>query len=125
MAARIIQLKASSLMETLVSMVVILIVFGIGMMIFVNLTKASRTEIRKNTNELMVAWSFELENNGFENNMYGELHQDSIKLIYKLSELLEYPDRQRLVIYSIQPNTGMAIDSLVRYIDNKIDVEQP
>ncbi|SPZ88333.1 Uncharacterised protein [Sphingobacterium multivorum] len=72
MGVNILRLKASSLVETLVSMVIILIVFGIGMLIFVNLTKASRSETRKSTTEQMMLWSRQLEANGFDGNTEGK-----------------------------------------------------
>ncbi len=120
MGDKIIRLKASSLVETLVSMVIILIVFGIGMLIFVNLTKASRSETRKSTTEQMMLWSRQLEANGFEGNTEGESLQDSIKLSYQLREAEGYPDRSRLAVYAISEE-GKVTDSLVRYIENKAE----
>lgn len=114
-----VQLKASSLVETLVSMVIILIVFGIGMLVFVNITKASRSETRKSTSEAMSAWSYQLETAGFEGNTSGELQQDSIFLSYEAQQLPAYPDRLRLVVYALRPKDGKVTDSLVRYIVNK------
>jgi Tfp pilus assembly protein PilV len=118
MGVKIIRLKASSLVETLVSMVIILIVFGIGMLIFVNLTKASRSESRKSTSEQMMLWSHQLETSGFEGNTEEESLQDSIKLSYQLQEVGGYPDRLRLAVYAISEE-GKVIDSLIRYIENK------
>ncbi|QRQ61133.1 hypothetical protein [Sphingobacterium multivorum] len=118
MGVNILRLKASSLVETLVSMVIILIVFGIGMLIFVNLTKASRSETRKSTTEQMMLWSRQLEANGFDGNTEGESLQDSIKLSYQLKETEGYPDRSRLAVYVISEE-GKVTDSLVRYIENK------
>jgi Tfp pilus assembly protein PilV len=118
MGDKMIRLKASSLVETLVSMVIILIVFGIGMLIFVNLTKASRSETRKSTTEQMMLWSLQLEANGFDGNTEGETLQDSIKLSYQLREAEGYPDRSRLAVYAISEE-GKIIDSLIRYIENK------
>jgi len=118
MELKIIRLKASSLVETLVSMVIILIVFGIGMLIFVNLTKASRSETRKSTSEQMMLWSRQLETNGFEGNTEGESLRDSIKLSYQLKEAEGYPDRLRLAVYAVSED-GKVTDSLIRYIENK------
>ncbi|MGJ1513824.1 hypothetical protein ACR79N_02460 [Sphingobacterium siyangense] len=118
MGDKMIRLKASSLVETLVSMVIILIIFGIGMLIFVNLTKASRSETRKSTTEQMMLWSRQLEANGFDGNTEGESLQDSIKLSYQLREAEGYPDRSRLAVYAISEE-GKVIDSLIRYIENK------
>ncbi len=118
MGGKIIRLKASSLVETLVSMVIILIVFGIGMLIFVNLTKASRSETRKSTSEQMMLWSQQLETNGFEGNTKGESLRDSIKLSYHLREAEGYSDRLRLAVYAVSEE-GKVTDSLIRYIENK------
>ncbi len=118
MGDKMIRLKASSLVETLVSMVIILIIFGIGMLIFVNLTKASRSETRKSTTEQMMLWSRQLETSGFEGNTMGESLKDSIKLSYQLKETEGYPDRLRLAVYAISEE-GKVTDSLVRYIENK------
>ncbi|WP_153847048.1 hypothetical protein [Sphingobacterium paramultivorum] len=118
MGVNILRLKASSLLETLVSMVIILIVFGIGMLIFVNLTKASRSETRKSTTEQMMLWSRQLETSGFDGNTMGESLKDSIKLSYQLKETEGYPDRLRLAVYAISEE-GKVTDSLVRYIENK------
>jgi len=118
MGVNILRLKASSLVETLVSMVIILIVFGIGMLIFVNLTKASRSETRKSTTEQMMLWSRQLEANGFDGDTEGGSLQDSIKLSYQLQEAEGYPDRLRLAVYAISEE-GKVTDSLVRYIENK------
>ncbi|WP_343321623.1 hypothetical protein [Sphingobacterium multivorum] len=118
MGVNILRLKASSLVETLVSMVIILIVFGIGMLIFVNLTKASKSETRKSTAEQMMLWSRQLEANGFDGDTEGESLQDSIKLSYQLTEAEGYPDRSRLAVYAISEE-GKVIDSLIRYIENK------
>ncbi|QRY55456.1 PilW family protein [Sphingobacterium siyangense] len=118
MGVNILRLKASSLVETLVSMVIILIVFGIGMLIFVNLTKASRSETRKSTTEQMMLWSRQLETSGFDGNTMGESLKDSIKLSYQLKETEGYPDRLRLAVYAISEE-GKVTDSLVRYIENK------
>ncbi|WON94270.1 hypothetical protein [Sphingobacterium sp. UGAL515B_05] len=107
-------------METLVSMVIILIVFGIGMLIFVNLTKASRSETRKSTTEQMMLWSRQLETTGFDGNTMGESLKDSIKLSYQLKETEGYPDRLRLAVYAISEE-GKVTDSLVRYIENKAE----
>ncbi len=120
MGDNILRLKASSLVETLVSMVIILIVFGIGMLIFVNLTKASRSETRKSTTEQMMLWSRQLEANGFDGNTEGESLHDSIKLSYQLKETEGYPDRLRLAVYAISEE-GKVTDSLVRYIENKAE----
>ncbi|WP_333625486.1 hypothetical protein [Sphingobacterium siyangense] len=106
-------------METLVSMVIILIVFGIGMLIFVNLTKASRSETRKSTTEQMMLWSRQLETSEFDGNTMGESLKDSIKLSYQLKETEGYPDRLRLTVYAISEE-GKVTDSLVRYIENKV-----
>lgn len=126
MAVRTVQLKASSLVETLVSMIIILIVFGIGMLIFVNITKASKSETRKNTDEMMASWSEELASSGFEGDSTGERLQDSIQLRYEVATVGAYPDRLRLVIYSIHPQDKKITDSLVRYITNdKEDGGQP
>ncbi|KKO90745.1 hypothetical protein AAW12_14430 [Sphingobacterium sp. Ag1] len=121
MGDKMIRLKASSLVETLVSMVIILIIFGIGMLIFVNLTKASRSETRKSTTEQMMLWSRQLEANGFDGNTEGESLQDSIKLGYQLREAERHPDRSRLAVYAISEE-GKVIDSLIRYIENKTTV---
>ncbi|HAK28396.1 MULTISPECIES: PilW family protein [Sphingobacterium] len=118
MGVNILRIKASTLVETLVSMVIILIVFGIGMLIFVNLTKASRSETRKSTTEQMMLWSRQLEANGFDGDTEGESLQDSIKLSYQLQEAEGYPDRLRLAVYAISEE-GKVIDSLIRYIENK------
>lgn len=118
MVVRVNQLRASSLVETLVSMIIILIVFGIGMLIFVNITKASRSETRKNTDEMMAAWSHELESTGFDGDSTGERYQDSIQLSYEATTVRSYPDRLRLVIYSMHPQDKKITDSLVRYIAN-------
>lgn len=118
MGGKIIRLKASSLVETLVSMVIILIVFGIGMLIFVNLTKASRSETRKSTSEQMMLWSQQVETNGFEGNTEGESLRDSIKLSYQLREAEGYSDRLRLAVYAVSEE-GKVTDSLIRYIENK------
>ncbi|MND62578.1 hypothetical protein D3C81_1523950 [compost metagenome] len=123
MGVKSIQLKASSLIETLVSMVIILIVFGIGMLIFVNITKASKSEMYKNTNELMTSWSQQLEATGFDGNLTGEMLQDSILLIYEVSNLKEYEDRLRLVIYSKRIQDRKTTDSVVRYIERKTENE--
>jgi len=120
MGVNILRLKASSLVETLVSMVIILIVFGIGMLIFVNLTKASRSETRKSTTEQMMLWSRQLETSGFDGNTMGERLKDSIKLSYQLKETEGYPDRLRLAVYAISEQ-GKVTDSLVRYIENKAE----
>lgn len=120
MKPKIIRLKASSLVETLVSMVIILIVFGIGMLIFVNLTKASRSETRKSTTEQMMFWSRQLETSGFDSNTVGESQQDSIKLSYQLNEVEGYTDRLRLAVYAMSED-GKVTDSLVRYIENKTE----
>lgn len=120
MGVNILRLKASSLVETLVSMVIILIVFGIGMLIFVNLTKASRSETRKSTTEQMMLWSRQLETSGFDGNTMGESLKDSIKLSYQLKETEGYPDRLRLAVYAISEE-GKVTDSLVRYIENKAE----
>ncbi|MDR2270594.1 MAG: hypothetical protein LBF27_06780 [Sphingobacterium sp.] len=119
MAAKKIKIKASSLVETLVSMVIILIVFGIGLLIFVNITKASRSETRKNTDEMMASWSHELETAGFGDDSTGEKLQDSIRLSYAVSTVAAYPDRLRLVIYTMHPEDNNRTDSLVRYIENR------
>ncbi len=120
MELKIIRLKASSLVETLVSMVIILIVFGIGMLIFVNLTKASRSETRKSTTEQMMLWSRQLETTGFDGNTAGESQQDSIKFSYQLNEVEGYTDRLRLAVYAMSED-GKVTDSLVRYIENKTE----
>lgn len=120
MAVKIMRLKASSLVETLVSMVIILIVFGIGMLIFVNLTKATKSQTRKSTSEQMMLWSRQLEADGFDGNTEGDKLQDSVKLSYLLTAVEGYTDRQRLVIYSIADD-GKITDSLVRYIENKTE----
>ncbi len=120
MGVNILRLKASSLVETLVSMVIILIVFGIGMLIFVNLTKASRSETRKSTTEQMMLWSRQLETTGFDGNTMGESLKDSTKLSYQLKETEGYPDRLRLAVYAISEE-GKVTDSLVRYIENKAE----
>ena len=120
MELKIIRLKASSLVETLVSMVIILIVFGIGMLIFVNLTKASRSETRKSTTEQMMLWSRQLETTGFDGNTAGESQQDSIKFSYQLNEVEGYTDRLRLAVYAMSEE-GKVKDSLVRYIENKTE----
>lgn len=116
MAVRTVHLKASSLVETLVSMVIILIVFGIGMLIFVNITKASKSETRKNTDELMASWSYELETKGFEGDSSGTKQQDSIQLSYEVATVQRYSDRLRLVVYALHPADKKITDSLVRYI---------
>ena len=121
MVRKAVQLKASSLVETLVSMIIILIVFGIGLLIFVNITKASRSETRKNTDEMMAAWSHELESTGFEGDSTGERLQDSIQLRYEVATVGAYPDRLRLVIYAIHPEDKKIMDSLVRYISGKTE----
>lgn len=123
MAIKIVRLKASSLVETLVSMVIILIVFGIGMLIFVNLTKASKSETRKSTSEQMMLWSRQLEADRFDGNTEGERLQDSIKLTFLLTEVQGYTDRQRLVVYSAADD-GKITDSLVRYIEKKMEGDQ-
>lgn len=120
MAVKIMRLKASSLVETLVSMVIILIVFGIGMLIFVNLTKATKSQTRKSTSEQMMLWSRQLEADGFDGNTEGDKLQDSVKLSYLLTAVEGYTDRQRLIIYSIADD-GKITDSLVRYIENKTE----
>ena len=120
MAVKIMRLKASSLVETLVSMVIILIVFGIGMLIFVNLTKATKSQTRKSTSEQMMLWSRQLEADGFDGSTEGDKLQDSVKLSYLLTAVEGYTDRQRLVIYSIADD-GKITDSLVRYIENKTE----
>ncbi|MGJ1437862.1 PilW family protein [Sphingobacterium siyangense] len=120
MGVNILRLKASSLVETLVSMVIILIVFGIGMLIFVNLTKASRSETRKSTTEQMMLWSRQLETTGFDGNSMGESLKDSTKLSYQLKETEGYADRLRLAVYAISEE-GKVTDSLVRYIENKAE----
>ena len=120
MADKLMRLKASSLVETLVSMVIILIVFGIGMLIFVNLTKATKSQTRKSTSEQMMLWSRQLEADGFDGNTEGDKLQDSVKLSYLLTAVEGYTDRQRLVIYSIADD-GKITDSLVRYIENKTE----
>lgn len=119
MAVKAKNLKGSSLVETLVSMVIILIVFGIGLMIFVNITKASRSEIRKNTGELMAAWSHELEAATPDGNLTGEIQRDSMLLSYEMTEMQSYPDRIRLVIHAMQQGDKKIMDSLVRYIPNR------
>lgn len=120
MAVKIMRLKASSLVETLVSMVIILIVFGIGMLIFVNLTKSTKSQTRKSTSEQMMLWSRQLEADGFDGSTEGDKLQDSVKLSYLLTAVEGYTDRQRLVIYSIADD-GKITDSLVRYIENKTE----
>lgn len=120
MAVKIMRLKASSLVETLVSMVIILIVFGIGMLIFVNLTKATKSQTRKSTSEQMMLWSRQLEADGFDGSTEGDKLQDSVKLSYLLTAVEGYTDRQRLIIYSIADD-GKITDSLVRYIENKTE----
>lgn len=120
MAVKIMRLKASSLVETLVSMVIMLIVFGIGMLIFVNLTKATKSQTRKSTSEQMMLWSRQLEADGFDGNTEGDKLQDSVKLSYLLTAVEGYTDRQRLIIYSIADD-GKITDSLVRYIENKTE----
>jgi len=121
MAVKTAHLKASSLVETLVSMVIILIVFGIGMLIFVNITKASKSEMRKNTDELMTSWSHELEVTGFGGDSAGTKQQDSIQLSYEVASIQAYPDRLRLVIYALHPVDKKITDSLVRYLANRTE----
>lgn len=121
MVVRTAHLKASSLVETLVSMVIILIVFGIGMLIFVNITKASKSEMHKNTDELMASWSHELEAMGFGRDSAGTKQQDSIQLSYAVATVQAYPDRLRLVIYALHPVDKKITDSLVRYIAGRTE----
>jgi hypothetical protein len=69
----------------------------------------------------MAAGSQQLETTGFDGNLTGEMLQDSILLTYEVSELEEYADRLRLVIYSKRNEDGKTIDSLVRYIGRKTE----
>ncbi|WP_149915198.1 type II secretion system protein [Sphingobacterium cavernae] len=105
-----IKLAASTLIEVIVAMVILLVVFAIGMMIYANLNKNSSTtesfQLRKQLKSLQQAY---VRNEIAQNSIVF----DSIEYFIETEQLETFTDRIKLKIYAIRMGNNKLLDSLI------------
>lgn len=104
------KLKASTLVEVIVAMVILLTVFAMGMFIFSNLFK-STTSVR----QLAIRKQLSRMQRDF---IHGKLSEDyvtidSVGYVIQHEELVDYPDCIKLKIYAEDLLTNKITDSLI------------
>lgn len=104
------KLKASSLVEVLIAMVILLSVFAMGMLIFANLTKSSLSQQNK---------AIKLHMDHIRHQVYvGEELKNPViigDMAYYIEEqyLPTFQDRKQVAIFAERLADGQVIDSLV------------
>lgn len=103
------KLQASSLVEVLIAMVILLLVFGIGLMIFTNLIHSSKSKQSKLVAHEMTVLAQHAQDEGSEEQVQiGDLYYTIDK-----ETIVPYSDRIRIKVTAHDSGTGKIIDSLV------------
>lgn len=106
-----VRLKSSTLIEVLIAMVILLCVFGIGMMIFANLDRSSSNLESRVVREQLHTLASQYQQDGGQNN---DVQIDSISYFFEEIPLEGIQDRVKLKVYAERIADGQLIDSLVR-----------
>ncbi|UIR54617.1 hypothetical protein LZQ00_10055 [Sphingobacterium sp. SRCM116780] len=112
------KLRASSLMEVLISMVILLVVFGIGLMIFTNVILSSKSEESKKVEQRMAV----LAQQALEEGASEEMELDAVHYQVNKEILPQFSDRIRISVLAMNTTSGKIIDSLIvikEYQDEK------
>lgn len=105
-----IRLKASTLVEVITAMVILLVIFGIGMLVFANLFRSSTSVDFLFIQKQMIA----LKVSYLESNVEEEpIIMDNIAYRIVEEELVSFPDRVKVKIYAERIEDAKIMDSLV------------
>jgi|GEM_PF-444832 len=112
-----IRIQASTLVEVLVAMVILLSVFAIGMLLFANLTRTSKSQRSRQVQLHMehILWKVSR----------GEIVERPIlidSLAYYVEEelIFGFQDRKKVTVFVEQMEDGVIIDSLSRYNETNL-----
>lgn len=105
-------LRASSLVEVLISMVILLLVFGIGLMIFTNLVRSSKSKQSQVVAHQMSILAQQAQLTLDEDHVE-QIEKDNIYYTVEQDAHPEYSDRVRIKVTAHLSNDGKIIDSLV------------
>lgn len=115
-----IRLKASTLVEVITAMVILMVVFGIGMLVFANLFRSSTS-----LDHLFIQKQlFAVKASYLESNVQDEpIIMDSIAYRIVEEEIASFPDRVKIKIYAERIYDAKILDSLVSICEviNKTD----
>lgn len=101
--------RASSLVEVLISMVILLLVFGIGMMIFTNLVRSSKSKRSKViAHEMSI-----LAQQALEVGSATEIEKEDVYYAVEKEMLPDYSDRIRIKVTAHASDNGKILDSLI------------
>lgn len=106
----VIRLKASSLVEVLIAMVILLSIFGIGMMIFANLDRSSSSLESRIVRGQLSALAEQYKQTDIQDS---RIQIDSIAYYIEEIPIEGIQDRIRLKIYAERLLDGTYIDSLI------------
>lgn len=102
-------IRASSLVEVLISMVILLLVFGIGMMIFTNLVRSSKSKQSKVIAHEMAV----LAHQALEEDREKQFEKEGIYYTVEQEDFSTYSDRVRIKVTAQLSDNGKIIDSLI------------
>jgi len=104
-------LKGSTLVEVLVSMVILLTIFALGMVIFTRIISSSKSHSQQQTHsrlkEIRSAYEAQDWNDKYEEN------ESSVSYRIEEEEFLEIKDRIKVKIFAINNSSQKLIDSLI------------
>lgn len=104
------KLKASTLVEVLIAMVILLSVFAVGMMIFANLTSSSRSRESKTIQAQMQDILFQYRQ---DEDIPSTQTIDSVVYYLEEKPLTAYPDLTKVTVYAERLADHAVIDSVI------------
>jgi len=105
------KLKASTLVEVLIALLIIMAVFVSGMIIFANITKSARSQtLRKVQGDMKV---IQATYESYPIDTDEEVTEDSIRYTIQIIGMEQYPSLKRISVVAYRPNRTLPIDSLV------------
>ncbi|WP_437921195.1 type IV pilus modification PilV family protein [Sphingobacterium sp. LRF_L2] len=108
------RLKASTLVEVLIALVILLTVFALGMLIFARLNRSALSNTQQVIQFKLQQISLNYDQNkGDEELFFSDGH---IQYIIEEEELLDYKDRKKVKFYAFDTEQEKVIDSLVKII---------
>lgn len=106
-----VKLKSSTLIEVLIAMIILLCVFGIGMMVFANLDRSSSNLQSRAVREQLRSVA---EQYGQGQLQTDEVEIDSVLYFIEQEPLIGFQDRIKVKVYAQRVIDGTVIDSLTR-----------
>lgn len=107
-----VRVQAFTLVEVLVAMVILLSVFAIGMLLFANLTRTSKSQ---RSRQVQLHMEHILRQASRGEVLESPILIDSLAYYVEEEHLFDFRDRKKVTVFVEQMEDGLLVDSLSRY----------